>query len=75
MPGPLEGVRVVEVAGLGPAPFAAMLLADMGADVVVVERADRVVGGAPSDAKGNVSNRGRRSIGFLLPENASQNSG
>lgn len=31
MPGPLEGVRVVEFAGLGPGPFCAMLLADMGA--------------------------------------------
>lgn len=66
MGGPLEGVRVVEVAGLGPAPFAAMLLADMGADVVVIERADRVVGADPSTAAGNVSGRGRRSIGIDL---------
>ena len=36
--GPLKGLRVVEFAGLGPAPFAAMLLADMGADVVRLER-------------------------------------
>jgi len=36
--GPLQGVRVVELAGIGPAPFAAMLLADLGADVVRVER-------------------------------------
>lgn len=36
--GPLQGVRVVEFAGLGPAPFASMLLADMGADVVKIER-------------------------------------
>ena len=34
MTGPLHGVRVVELAGIGPGPFAAMLLADMGADVV-----------------------------------------
>ena len=34
MTGPLQGYRVVEVAGIGPGPFAAMLLADMGADVV-----------------------------------------
>lgn len=66
MGGPLEGVRVVEVAGLGPAPFAAMLLADMGADVVVLERADRVVGADLSTAAGNVSGRGRRSIGIDL---------
>lgn len=36
--GPLTGVRVVELAGIGPAPFAAMLLADLGADVVRVDR-------------------------------------
>ena len=56
----------MEVAGLGPAPFAAMLLADMGADVVVIERADRVMGADPDSAKGNVSNRGRHSIGIDL---------
>jgi len=64
--GPLEGLRVVEVAGLGPAPFAAMLLADMGADVVLVDRADRSVGADRSTAAGNVSNRGRRSVGVDL---------
>jgi alpha-methylacyl-CoA racemase len=36
--GPLAGLRVVEMAGIGPAPFAAMLLADMGADVVRIDR-------------------------------------
>ncbi|BFO18016.1 hypothetical protein SHKM778_44040 [Streptomyces sp. KM77-8] len=36
--GPLDGVRVVELAGIGPGPFAAMLLADLGADVVRVDR-------------------------------------
>lgn len=40
MPGPLEGVRVVELAGLGPAPFACMLLSQLGADVVRVDRPD-----------------------------------
>ena len=40
MPGPLEGVRVVELAGLGPGPFACMLLAQLGADVVRVDRPD-----------------------------------
>jgi len=38
MPGPLTGLRVIEMAGMGPAPHAAMLLADLGADVVRVER-------------------------------------
>ena len=36
--GPLNGVRIVELAGIGPGPFAAMLLSDLGADVVRVER-------------------------------------
>ena len=39
MPGPLEGVRVVELAGIGPGPFCGMLLADLGAEVVRVTRA------------------------------------
>ena len=40
--GPLSGVRVIEIAGIGPGPFAAMLLSDMGADVVRVDRAQSV---------------------------------
>ena len=36
--GPLRGLRVVEMAGLGPAPFCAMMLADMGAEVVRIAR-------------------------------------
>jgi alpha-methylacyl-CoA racemase len=48
--GPLAGVRVVELAGIGPGPFAAMMLADMGADVVRVDRAADV--GAPSGPAG-----------------------
>lgn len=38
MPGPLSGLRVIELGGMGPAPFAAMLLADHGADVIRVDR-------------------------------------
>jgi alpha-methylacyl-CoA racemase len=38
--GPLAGVRVIEIAGIGPGPFAAMLLADLGADVLRVDRKD-----------------------------------
>ena len=44
MSGPLSGVKVVELAGIGPGPFAAMLLSDMGADVLHVDR--RAVGRA-----------------------------
>ena len=36
--GPLSGVRIIEVAGLGPGPFCGMMLADMGADVITIER-------------------------------------
>ncbi len=55
--GPLAGVRVVELAGLGPAPFAAMLLADLGAQVV---RVDRPAGAGA--ARQDVVNRGKRSV-------------
>ena len=61
--GPLDGVRVIEIAGLGPAPFAAMLLADMGAEVV---RIDRTGGGADPAAKRYAMHRGRRSIALDL---------
>lgn len=46
--GPLHGVRIIEIAGIGPAPFCAMMPPDMGTDVIRVDRADRVRGGDPS---------------------------
>ncbi|CCH34028.1 CaiB/BaiF CoA-transferase family protein [Actinosynnema sp. NPDC047251] len=58
MAGPLAGLRVVELAGLAPAPFGCMVLADLGASVV---RVDRVSGGPA--VPGDVLGRGRRSIG------------
>ena len=64
--GPLAGVRVVEIAGIGPGPFAAMMLADMGADVVRVDRAGNVWGGDPATPPRDIMNRGRRSIGVDL---------
>ncbi|MFF2650324.1 CaiB/BaiF CoA transferase family protein [Streptomyces sp. NPDC058045] len=58
--GPLTGVRVVELAGIGPGPFAAMLLADLGADVV---RVDRPGGpGLGIDPRYDVTNRNKRSV-------------
>ncbi|WP_395575915.1 CaiB/BaiF CoA transferase family protein [Streptomyces sp. BK79] len=58
--GPLSGVRVVELAGIGPGPFAAMLLADLGADVV---RVDRPGGpGLGIDPARDVTNRNKRSL-------------
>ena len=47
MAGPLAGYRIIEIAGIGPGPFAAMMLADMGAEVIRVERAQAVRGPAP----------------------------
>ena len=64
--GPLQGLRIVEIAGIGPGPFCAMMLADMGADVIRVDRADRVRGGDPDQPPADVMNRGRRSIGVDL---------
>ena len=61
--GPLNGYRIVEMAGLGPAPFCAMLLSDMGADVV---RIDREGGSNPLDLDIDVLNRGRRSVALNL---------
>jgi len=64
--GPLAGIRVIEVAGIGPGPFAAMMLADMGAEVVRVDRAASVRGGDPDNPPFDVLARGRRSIGVDL---------
>jgi alpha-methylacyl-CoA racemase len=67
--GPLDGVRVVEVSNIGPVQFAGMLLADMGAEVLRVDRADHVplrtnVAGFVSPY--SVLDRGRRSVGLDL---------
>jgi alpha-methylacyl-CoA racemase len=66
MPGPLSGVKVLEIQGIGPGPFAAMMLADMGADVIRVDRAQNVSGGNPDSPPADVLARGRRSIGVDL---------
>jgi alpha-methylacyl-CoA racemase len=62
--GPLAGLRVVELAGIGPGPFAAMLLADLGADVVRVDRP--VANPVPDGYRLDVVNRGKRSIALDL---------
>ena len=64
--GPLAGLRIVEMAGIGPGPMAAMLLGDMGAEVIRVERLER---GAPifaMDTRYEVVSRGRRSMALDL---------
>jgi len=58
--GPLQGVRILELAGIGPGPFAAMVLADLGADVVRVDRPSR--GDADDGAARDLLARGRRSV-------------
>jgi len=62
--GPLAGLRVIEIAGLGPGPFAAMVLADMGADVLRVDRPGGGFFGA--GATTDFLNRGKRSLGLDL---------
>lgn len=58
--GPLTGVRVVELAGIGPGPFAAMLLADLGADVVRVDRPGGT--GLAINTEYDITNRNKRSV-------------
>ncbi|SUV87096.1 putative racemase [Bordetella pertussis] len=57
--GPLQGTRVVELAGIGPAPMACMLLADLGAEVVRIERAESVELGVVRPARYNLLMRNR----------------
>jgi alpha-methylacyl-CoA racemase len=63
--GPLSGLKAIEIAGIGPGPFTAMMLADMGAEVIRVDRAG-AVGGDPNKPNLEILNRGRRSIGVDL---------
>ena len=66
MPGPLVGLRVIELAGIGPGPHAAMLLADLGADVVRVERPSGGLQLAPRENDQML--RGRRSVALDLKD-------
>ncbi|MGH3777903.1 MAG: CaiB/BaiF CoA transferase family protein [Pseudonocardiaceae bacterium] len=66
MPGPLAGLRVIELAGIGPGPHAAMLLADLGADVVRVERPSGGLQLAPRESDQML--RGRRSVALDLKD-------
>lgn len=64
--GPLSGIRVVELAGIGPGPFCAMLLADLGAEVIRVDRSSQVDIGIDNGRKYSVLNRSRKSISVDL---------
>ncbi|WP_247879824.1 CaiB/BaiF CoA-transferase family protein [Azospirillum sp. TSA6c] len=60
--GPLVGLRVIEIAGIGPGPFCAMMLSDMGAEVIRIDRASAPDQGIDIPVPSNVTNRGRRSV-------------
>jgi alpha-methylacyl-CoA racemase len=64
--GPLAGIKIVEFAGVGPAPFCAMLLADMGADIVTLDRVVPSGLGISKEPRFNPITRGRRSIALDL---------
>ncbi len=64
--GVLSGYKIIEFAGIGPAPMCAMLLSDMGAEVLRIDRAEEANLGIPTDAKYSVLNRGRRSVAIDL---------
>jgi alpha-methylacyl-CoA racemase len=67
--GPLHGIKIVELAGVGPAPFCAMLLADMGAEVLRIERRRAPATGAAIDILGaGMLSRGRQSIALDLKQ-------
>ena len=68
MSGPLSGYRIIEIAGIGPGPFAAMMLSDMGAEVIRVERAQAVRPGAGPNR--DVLQRNRRNIAIDLKNDA-----
>src|SRR4051812_23565702 len=68
--GSLSGLRVIEIAGLGPAPFCGMLMADMGADVVLVERGGANTGDPLALGSHAIVNRGKRSIALDLKDAA-----
>lgn len=64
--GPLQGLRVIELAAIGPVPLAGMLLADLGADVVRIDRLEPSGLGLPMPTRFDVNARGRRSVALDL---------
>ncbi|HRD85751.1 MAG TPA: CaiB/BaiF CoA-transferase family protein, partial [Rubrivivax sp.] len=64
--GPLQGLKVIELAGIGPGPMCAMLLADLGADVVRLDRKEASGLGVVMDPRIDVTSRNRRSVALDL---------
>lgn len=67
--GPLEGYKIIEIKGMGPGPYAGMLLADLGAEVIVVERSSKP-GGVLMTAAQDSASRGKKSIALNLKNSA-----
>jgi len=63
--GPLAGIKVIELKGIGPGPYAGMLLADMGAEVIVIERS-RQSSGIANPSEKDINSRGKNSISLNL---------
>ena len=72
MSGPLTGIKVLELEAIGPAPFAGMLLADMGADVLVIDRPASTDLGLKRERRHDVMMRGKRSVTLDLKSASSK---
>ncbi len=72
MPGPLSGIRILEFEAIGPAPFAGMLLADMGADVLLVDRPVAADLGLKRERRHDIMMRGKRSVTLDLKNDSSK---
>jgi alpha-methylacyl-CoA racemase len=66
--GPLQGVKIIELAGIGPVPLCGMMLSDMGAEVIRVDRAVGAIGGIQVERPYDVLGRGRKSIRVNLKD-------
>ena len=66
--GPLRGLRIIEIAGIGPGPFAAMMLADMGAEVIRVMRPGASMLSLAANNRLDFFNRGKRCIALNLKD-------
>jgi alpha-methylacyl-CoA racemase len=68
MSGPLQGLRVIEMPSIGPVPFCGMLLADLGAEVLRIDRSNNADLGLPLEAKFELLGRGKRSLVLNLKD-------
>ncbi|HEY8023471.1 MAG TPA: CaiB/BaiF CoA-transferase family protein [Burkholderiaceae bacterium] len=66
--GVLDGIRIIEIAAIGPAPFCGMLLADMGAEIILIERAGSKPAGSVELGDSKITNRGKRSLALDLKD-------